>query len=212
MDEFYVGFEPVIACWATLFKNNPVVLDAGCGEGLLALKIAETFRAKKLILTDRVNIIDVDIPVYAEFHQIDICSAGFLERFRNQMHVVVSTMVFHEFANPLHGLANLFGILPEGGLALLIDHSEAGWRHQEGVAEAEGTIEHYRRDIENVKRIGIDTDAGIKGFWERKIFPMFPGQAHLCFYTGLYAVAYRAWKWGRVKPVPPREARSDCPV
>lgn len=184
---------------------EPVILDVGSGEGILALKIAGTLKAKKVILTDIVDSLEVQLPRNAEFHQVDLCSMDFLQKFQNRVQVVICLRSFHEFSDPVGAMRNLFGVLPIGGTTLIFDYSKQGWAHQRTITLAEDptSILHFQKDIKKAEQDDLNTDEGIREFWEGMVFPRVPGECHLFFNGDIYTVVYTARQWGEVKPIPP---------
>ena len=186
------------------------MLDVGSGEGIMTLLMAEDLRAKKIILTDAASSPVVPLPAHAEFHLIDVCSKAFLEKFQNNVGVVTCFAAFHEFKDPWAAAGQLIMVLPHGGVTLIFDGSEVGWVHLgERVLKSgdESVIQHYREDIRRVRRSGLDTDAGIRNFWEEKVFPKVPGRTDLTFMGDAYMVSYFARQWGEVKQPSPEVAR-----
>lgn len=205
VNESWELMRPIIEFCKERLPPKPIILDVGSGEGILALKMAKTLKARKVILTDIVNSLVVQLPSNAEFHQVNVCSTEFLQKFQNRVQVVICFTAFHEFSDPIAALQNLISVLPIGGTTLIFDYSEQGWAHQRIITITEGSdsVLHFQEDIERIRQMGLDTDEGIKEFWERTFFPRVPGQCHLFFNGDLYTVVYIARQWGEVKPIPP---------
>ena len=126
-----------------------------------------------------------------------------LTRVQNKVSVVTCCTAFHEFVDPNRAVFNLISVLPERGITVLFDYSEEGWERQRIVTALEGiwSVDHLRQDLENARRWGLTTTAGIKTFWE-DWFKRVPGQCRLVFSGDLYFVLYVAQQWGVIKPTP----------
>lgn len=186
-------------------------LDVGSGEGILSLKIAEDLQARRIILTDNAYRPMVDLPPHAEFHFCDVQSEEFVEQFQNKANVVVCQCVLHELPEPVTAAVNLIRVLPIGGAGLTLDYSEQGWAHQRAMAAAGEELcpGHFVDDMMRIRVVsqrlgfGLDTDAGIRKFWEEGLFPRVPGECALAFSGDLYGVLYIPRQWGEVKEPPP---------
>lgn len=196
-------FEPIIRHWEPAIRKhypNPTLLDAGCGEGYFSLHIGNTLGANRLILTDRANILAVPLPQNAEFHQLDMCSPQFRQQFHGQPDVLICMEAFHQLQYPIQGVTNLFSVLRQGAIGLLFDYSESGWSRRRKEAK-------YAAAYASAKVTGVDTDAGIRHFWEQRVFPGVPGHTILSFHGEFYMVSYLSWNWGKFKKAPVPLAR-----
>lgn len=175
-------------------QKHGVVLDAGSGEGIIALKMAEELEATKIILVDAQWPPVVELPPHAEFHRINVESKDFLQEFTNKVGVVTCVNAFHEFKDPVWAAFNLFRILPVGGIALILDYSEEGWGRQRELALQEGgfTLRHYEEDMRSIAPRNLNANKGIETFWKLNVFPFVPGDCHFSLNGDGYVVLYFA--------------------
>lgn len=181
IDESWKVISSFIEDFRKCLPPEPILLDVGSGEGILALRIAETLKAKKIILTDTEDFLTVQLPSNAEFHQVDVCSPDFLRKFQNRVQVVICLAAFHEFSDPIGAVKNLFGVLSIRGTTLILDYSKQGWARQRTITLAEDptSILHFQKDIKRAEQTGLNTNKGIRKFWEETFFPRVPGECHL---------------------------------
>ena len=197
------------------FYAGGTFLDVGSGEGILSLKIAEDLKAHRIILIDFAHKPVVNLPPHAEFHFADVQSEEFVQQFQNKANVVVCQCVLHELPGPIIAATNVIRILPISGVGLILDYSEQGWARQRAIADAgeEQYPGHYEEDMMRVRfmsqvlGLNLDSNAGIRTFWEEGFFPRVPGECCLSFSGDLYSILYIPKQWGEVKEPPPDIAR-----
>lgn len=186
-------------------SSGTILLDVGCGDGYFDLKVAEVFKPEKIILTDIEDSLAVQLPPNAEFHRVDVCSDDFLKRFQNRVQVVICIATLHEIPDVFRAITNLVTVLPKDGVAFILDRTREGWLRQCEICKEEGadSIRHFKQDIDRATRLGLNSNKGIRQFWEEGFFPKVPGATQLFFNGDLYTVLYIAKQWGEVKPIPP---------
>jgi SAM-dependent methyltransferase len=207
IDEFFADASgrEYFEALARPIKPVPVLLDAGCGNGYASLKLAEYFQPQKFILADIENNLEVQLPSNVEFQRVDVCSPDFLARFQSRVTAVVCVLALHEINDIVAAVGNLIQVLPQGGVTIFIDRSQQGWRVQRERCVLQGVeaMQHVSQDIARVVRFGLDTNSGIRRFWEKGVFPRVPGETYLAFNGYVYTVLYIAKQWGQVKQPPP---------
>ncbi len=186
--------------------RDGVMLDIGTGEGIIALEMAKEFGVSKVFLTDIKKYLLVELPSNAVFQILDVCGGDFVKRFQNKVTLVTCLKTFHEFADPFQAAVNLISVLPLRGMVFIMDHTEEGWDYLRRTAmdEGLGAQFHHEQDMERIRKSGLhlDTDEGIRDFWETWFFPRVPGECHLTFHGLMYSTVYIARQWGEVKPFP----------
>ncbi len=127
------------------------------------------------------------------FGVADACTLGFALQHKDQHDVVTSAFSFHEFADPMGAALNIFGIVPAGGVAIIIDRSQEGWERERRLVRNEcGRANlHYGADLERLRLSGLGTDDGIRSFWQAGVFPQFGGICALEFHQNIYCATYR---------------------
>src|SRR3989344_2052354 len=204
LEQFYRALHPIVREWGSVMSRDPLMMDVCSGEGVSALNIAKTFHAKSVVLSDIRNILRVSLPPNAKFEFADVCSPNFAQKYRGKMDVITCTMSLHELMNPIMALQNMLSVVPRNGLVFIVDYAEGGWAQQAKRAQSGEGVNHYLSDLQNIRMFGLDTNTGIKHFWETSVFPGIPGEASLSFRGEIYTLVYQQKAWGEYKPVPPQ--------
>ncbi len=209
MEQSYRGISPMIRYLGDKIGPGNTFLDAGSGEGAISLMMAQDLQSGRIILVDKINGPEVSLPPNAEFHRSDIESEGFVRRFQNMANIVICLNVLHELENPVCAAINLIRILPIGGASLILDYTEQGGDRQSHIA-IQGDVRcllHHQRDLVTTRQFGLNSNHGIRRFWDHGIFPRVPGECLLSFSGDLYSVLYIPHQWGEVKEPPPEIKR-----
>jgi 2-polyprenyl-6-hydroxyphenyl methylase/3-demethylubiquinone-9 3-methyltransferase len=139
---------PTVAGW---LPGGPAeILDAGCGQGQLSLRMAE--------LGHRVTAIDSLVPDVASAAALRLRSgaqwdliAGSLEELplnrRRRFEVVVSIEVVEHLYRPLTALRNLAAVTAPGGIAILSTPYH-GWLKNLAISAAGGWDVHHHPLVE----------------------------------------------------------------
>ncbi len=211
LEASYALMRPLILDLARqLFRPGFTMLDIGSGEGLLALKMAADFGAGNVILIDNEKRPNVKLPLNAKFYLMDALSSTMLEKFQNKIDLVTCLNAFHEFDDPLAAAGQLISVLHSQGVAVVFEYTEEGWHkaRQLSMSSGDGPHRHFNKDVRRAQALGLDTNRGIRDFWEQRVFPGVPGQCNLTFMNELYLFLYIARQWGEVKE-PPEYMREE---
>lgn len=206
LDQTYQSLKPMFQHMQRMLRGVSVLLDVGSGEGYLSLKMAEDLKAARAILVDKLEPL-VDLPPNVTFRMFDIHDSNFVRSFQNKVQLITCFFAFHEFEDPIIAATNIISILPIGGNAVFVDYSQEGWKkHAQLIGNGDLAAQlHLHDDIQRTMMFGLDTNVGIRHFWE-SLFPRFPGECGIVFGGDTYKVFYIPKQWGEVKE-PPEDIR-----
>ena len=181
------------------FLGAFVMLDVGSGDGYRSLEMAKMVAPQQAIFTDKSDSLEINLPEWIEFRQLDVESQEFIGEFKNRVHFVTSILAIHEFASPLQAALNLFAIVPAGGVVLIVDWAEEGWKMFQSSAlllpgksarEIEELMLQHAECVEIAKQKSLYTNQGIRVFWENLVFPGIRGECSLRFRKPMYEVLF----------------------
>jgi hypothetical protein len=183
---------------ATFFHrvSTLTMVDVGSGNGKLALEIARLIEAKRLILIDKKNKLEVPLPPHAKFFQMDIYSDEFLYCIP-QADVMTCIRTFHEFPDPCSAAMRF--ISKTHGVLIIRDWMEKGWerilKEDQQIRDEKKRKEelaHDEEDLQLVRKNRLYTPEEIRRFW-KIIDQNVPGLMEFHFGIETYVVVYCGW-------------------
>lgn len=158
---------------AYVTKPKQRLLWAGSGIGRMARFAAWMFEASELHMVDyavppeRFNIF-----CWEKFHKLDVTTDKFVNTLTGDVDMVVCVLSVHEFSDATAGVTNLLRVLPKTGeeTAWFVDMTGYRWQElqQPGAVDSipEEHRDHVIKDLENVKRLGLDDQERVFALYE----------------------------------------------
>jgi hypothetical protein len=166
--------------------------DVGCGDGIMSAMIVRDIQPDRAVLVDNENKLAITLGAQVWHKELDVCDEKFVRELKGKVHLMTSFFAFHEFKNPLAAVRHMMEALPAGAAFFLMDRSEAAWSGLKAIRRDRDDEVHYRKDLKNLARTGLGTDAGIRSFWQKKV-PEATGRSVEYYDNGtMYSILYRS--------------------